>query len=371
MTEDISQEGKPPKISLRGVAMRFGDFYAVKDIDLDIRDGEYVTILGPSGCGKTTLIKTVSGIWKPTEGRVFIDGEDVTDVDIEDRDVGYVFQNIALFPNMDNLSNVQYGPRVKGMPKEERDGISNEYLALVKMLDRAGMLPSELSGGEMQKVAIARALSSGSKVLMLDEPLSALDTRVRTELRYDIRRIVKKLGITVLHVTHDQEEAMSVSDRIVLMKAGSIHDVGTPMDLYRSPTSIFAANFIGETNLLEGFVSGFTRKGRTMVHLRSGKEVRAEKTELPVGEAVVISCRPENVYPAKKGLSAEVLSVVFMGTYWRVRTLAETQDYIEYNVSSNLNPPEEGQEVFLVFNKKMTKVFIRPKEGLEEAIRLE
>ena len=178
--------------------MRFGDFYAVRDINLDINNGEYVTILGPSGCGKTTLIKVISGIWTPTEGKVFVDGMDVTNVPLEDRDVGYVFQNIALFPHMTLKENVAYSPRVKDQGEEAMESLSTEYLGLVNMLSRAGMLPKEISGGEQQKVAIARALASGSKMLMLDEPLSALDARVRVELRYELRRLVKKLGITVL-----------------------------------------------------------------------------------------------------------------------------------------------------------------------------
>jgi ABC-type Fe3+/spermidine/putrescine transport system ATPase subunit len=239
------------------------------------------------------------------------------------------------------------------------------------MFDRAGMFPSELSGGEQQKVSLARALASGSKMLMLDEPLSALDARVRVELRYEIRRLVKKLGITVLHVTHDQEEAMAVSDRIILMRAGGIHEVGTPLDLYRNPASIFAAYFIGETNLLECTVAGKTRTGKTVVRLRGGLNVRAAKSNFDEGDPVVISVRPENVYTANDGLEAKVVRVVFMGTYWKVRTLAETSDYIDYNVSSNDEVPAVGDKVFLVFNKKATKVFARPEEGLEEAIKLE
>jgi ABC-type Fe3+/spermidine/putrescine transport system ATPase subunit len=359
------------KIKLENVSMKFGDFYAVKNISLSISKGEYLTVLGPSGCGKTTLIKVISGIWKPTEGRVFVDGEDVTDIPIEDRDTGYVFQNIALFPNMTIKDNVGYSPRVRDLPEEEIDQIAKDNLELVKMFDRAGMFPSELSGGEQQKVALARALASGSKMLMLDEPLSALDARVRVELRYEIRRLVKKLGITVLHVTHDQEEAMSVSDRIILMRAGGIQEVGTPLDMYRNPSSIFAAYFIGETNLLECTVSGKTKLGKTVIRLREGQIIRASKSNFLEGDPVVISVRPENVYTANDGLKAEVIGSVFMGTYWRIRTQAETGDYIDYNVSSNDEVPQTGDSVCLVFNKKATKVFARPEEGLEEAIKLE
>jgi len=359
------------KIKLENISMKFGDLYAVRNINLTIDKGEYLTILGPSGCGKTTLIKVIAGIWTPTEGKVIVDDEDVTNIPIEDRDTGYVFQNIALFPNMTIEDNVGYSPRVRDLGENVTDDTAKEYLELVKMFDRVGMFPKELSGGEQQKVAIARALASGSKMLMLDEPLSALDARVRVELRYDIRRLVKKLGITVLHVTHDQEEAMSVSDRIILMRAGGIHEVGTPLDMYRNPHSIFAAYFIGETNLIECAVTGKTKTGKTMVRLRGGQTIRAAKSDFDKGDAVVISVRPENVYTAKDGLKAEVLSVVFMGAYWRVRTLAETSDYVDYNVSSNDEIPRVGSKVYLVFNKRATKVFARPEEGLEEAIKLE
>ena len=359
------------KIKLDNISMRFGNLYAVKNISLSISKGEYLTILGPSGCGKTTLIKVISGILTPTEGKVFVDGEDVTNVPIEDRDTGYVFQNIALFPNMTIEENVGYSPRVRDMPEEEIDHIAKDHLELVKMFERAGMLPSELSGGEQQKVSIARALASGSKMLMLDEPFSALDARVRVELRYEIRRLVKKLGITVLHVTHDQEEAMSVSDRIILMRAGGIQEVGTPLDMYRNPNSIFTAYFIGETNLMECTVSGKTKTGKTVIRLRGGQTVRASKSNFDDGDPVVISVRPENVYTANDGLKAKVIGVVFMGTYWKIRTRAETSDYIDYNISSNDEVPQIGDEVHLVFNKKARKVFARPQEGLEEAIKLE
>lgn len=359
------------KIKLENVSMKFGDLYAVRDVNISIAKGEYLTILGPSGCGKTTLIKVIAGIWTPTEGKVIVDGEDVTHVPMEDRDTGYVFQNIALFPNMTIKENVGYSPRVKDLQEEEIETISKEHLELVKMFDRAGLFPNELSGGEQQKVAIARALASGSKMLMLDEPLSALDARVRVELRYEIRRLVKKLGITVLHVTHDQEEAMSVSDRIILMRAGGIQEIGTPLNIYRNPGSIFAAYFIGETNLIECTVSKKTKAGKTGIRLRGGQIVRAAKSNFDVGDPVVISVRPENVYTANDGLKAEVIGVVFMGTYWKIRTLAETSDYIDYNISANDEVPEVGDRVYLVFNKKATKVFPRPKEGLEEAIKLE
>lgn len=359
-----------PRVSLESISMRFGDITAVSNIDLVIKDGEYVTILGPSGCGKTTLIKMISGILVPTEGRILIDGKDVTGLPMEDRDNGYVFQNIALFPHLNLEKNVAYGQRVRDRPKETQQEVSHRYLELVNMLDRMQMLPGELSGGEQQKVAIARALASGSRLLLLDEPLSALDARVRVDLRYDIRRLVKDLGITVIHVTHDQEEAMSVSDRIVLMRNGGIVESDAPMNLYRTPNNIFTAYFIGETNLLLGAVSRRDEKN-VYVMLRDGSEVRVKETPFKRHDAVVLSVRPEYVYTANEGLKAEVEEIIFMGTYWRIRTTAVSEDKVEYNVPIDSELPCIGDEVFLVFNRKMTMVYERPRQGLEEAIKLE
>ncbi len=360
-----------PHIRLENITMRFGDITAVSDIDLEIRDGEYVTILGPSGCGKTTLIKIVAGILRPTDGKIFVDGKDVTKVPLEDRDTGYVFQNIALFPHMTIRGNAEYGPKVHSVEEGQAESTADEYLRLVDMLDKAGHFPKELSGGDQQKAALARALASGSRMLMLDEPLSALDARVRMELRYEIRRIVKRLGITVLHVTHDQEEAMSVSDRIILMRKGRIFETGTPLDMYRSPKSIFAAYFIGETNLMECTVESKRKGGGVILRLRNDVPVNVSKSKANVGEIAILSVRPEHVYTATDGLRAQVRDVVFMGTYWRVRTEAESQDYVDYNIPADSEVPETGEQVYLVFNKKASRVFKRPKEGLTEAIKLE
>ena len=206
---------------------------------------------------------------------------------------------------------------------------------------------------------------------MLDEPLSALDARVRVELRYELRRIVKKLGITVLHVTHDQEEAMSVSDRIVLMRYGAIAESGAPLDIYRRPKSVFAANFIGETNLFECTVSDWSKSGKTRVTMRGGREIRVSRTDFRPGDAVVVSVRPEHVRPDEDGIEAKVRSVSFRGVYWRVRTMAESSDYIEYDVPADGEVPEVGDTVRLSFDRNASVVFPRPEGGIEEEIRLE
>jgi ABC-type Fe3+/spermidine/putrescine transport system ATPase subunit len=360
-----------PEVSLQRITMRFGKVLAVDEVDLTIADGEYVTILGPSGCGKTTLIRVIAGILEPTQGEVFIGGKSMKGVPIEERDLGYVFQNIALFPHMTVKMNAAYGPTVKDRPIEEREKIARKYLEMVKLLDKMGMFPSELCGGEQQKASLARALATGAKLLLLDEPLSALDARVRVDLRYELRRIAKNLGLTVVHVTHDQEEAMSVSDRIVVMRAGGIVESGTPEQLYTRPRDVFTANFVGETNLLEGWVKE-RHEGGSMIELRDNSVIMVERCDPFVGEAVVVSVRPEFVFPFTDGLLSRIEYLTYMGTYWRVSARSQSNDMVEFDIPSiegKLYRP--GQEVYLMFNRKAAVVYPRPIEGLTEAVKLE
>ena len=347
----------------------------IREVSFTIDEPGFVCIIGPNGVGKSTLIKCINGIIKPTEGSVRVLGRDVGDYGLKElaRVVGYVPVMTNDFNVMTVLDTVLLGRYSRQRWKTTAEDVDIAYKALEVMeIPHLAMRNfNELSAGQHQKVAIARALASGSRMLMLDEPLSALDARVRMELRYEIRRLVKKLGITVLHVTHDQEEAMSVSDRIVLMRYGTIAESGSPLDIYRKPSSVFAANFIGETNLMECTVSDRSKNGKTKVKLRGGREMRASKTDFNVGDPVVISVRPEHVYSANDGLEATVESIVFMGTYWRIRTLAESRDYVEYNVPADEEIPEVGDTVHLVFNKKAVTVFARPQGGIEEEIRLE
>lgn len=360
-----------PEVVLENITMRWGNVVAAEDVNLRIHDGEYVTILGPSGCGKTTLVRIIAGILKQTKGEVYIDGKSMANVPTEERDIGYVFQNIALFPHFDVLENVSYGPRVRNFDKAEWEKISHKYLELVKLLDKMEMFPSELCGGEQQKVSLARALSTGAKLLLLDEPLSALDARVRVDLRYDLRRLVKSLGLTTLHVTHDQEEAMSVSDRIVLMRNGRIVESDTPENMYMHPRSIFSANFIGETNLLEGVVKKADAVS-TVVELRDGTLVDAVPTEFNDGDPVVVSVRPENVYPGAVGLHAVVYSVTFVGTYLRVMAEADSDDRVEFDVPTTLEREyNKGDDVNLTIDKRSTIVYARTPGGIGEATRLE
>ena len=360
-----------PQVELKGIGKNFGKVVASADIDLTIADKEYVTILGPSGCGKTTLIRMVAGILEPTSGKVLIGGKDMAGVPVEERDIGYVFQNIALFPHLNALGNVSYGPIVRNMGPENVQQVPRRYLELVKLLDRMNMFPGELSGGEQQKVSLARALASGAKLLLLDEPLSALDARVRMDLRYELRRLTKDLGLTVIHVTHDQEEAMTVSDRIVLMRNGRIVEVNTPEQLYQAPEHLFTANFVGETNLLEGVVVE-VRSEMSLVELRDGTVVEAKPSNFRSGDAVVLSIRPERVHPATEGLHAVVEKITFMGTYIRITVETDSEDTVEFDVTTSEDRDYNvGNDVYLIWSRRSGIIYPRPREGVAEAIKLE
>ncbi len=360
-----------PEVVLENISKMYGSVVASKDINLTIHDKEYVTILGPSGCGKTTLIRIIAGILEPSKGKVYIDGMNMGGVPIEERGIGYVFQNIALFPHMAARENVSYGPIVHDVERKEAQQISQKYLEMVRLLDRMNMFPSKLSGGEQQKVSLARALATGAKLLLLDEPLSALDARVRMDLRYELRRLAKSLGLTVLHVTHDQEEAMTVSDRIVLMRNGQIVESNTPEMLYRKPQSIFTANFIGETNLFEGVVKGGD-KDSTLVYLRGGDIIVVGPSEFESGEPVVFAIRPERVHVAETGLHAAVKSVTFVGTYYRISAETDAGDAVGFDApSTDGRVYNVGDDVHLAWSKGSGILYKRPPEGVAEAIKLE
>src|SRR5512136_1641620 len=261
-----------PDVRIENVTKRFGKFLAVNNVSLHVRDKEYFALLGPSGCGKTTLLRLIAGLIRPDEGDIYIGDKLVNDVPPEDRDIGFVFQTFALFPHMNVWNNVIYGPRVKGFDMKKAATIGDEVLEMVRLHERLDAFPNELSGGMMQRIAVARALAAGARLLLLDEPLGQLDAKVRNELRYDIRKMAKDLELTAIHVTHDQSEAMAISDRIAVMKKGTVKQIGTPSDLYMSPQNIFVANFIGESNFFEGYVADQTGKDM-LIELRGGIRV--------------------------------------------------------------------------------------------------
>jgi iron(III) transport system ATP-binding protein len=271
-------------IEFRGVEKRYGETLAVAGIDLAIARGELVTLLGPSGCGKTTTLRLIAGLELPSAGRILIAGRDVSRESASARNVGMVFQSYALFPHMSVLDNVAYAPMIRGGARAEAQARAHEILAMLGLAGLERRLPSELSGGQQQRVAVARAIVQQPDVLLFDEPLSNVDAKLRRRVRAEIRDLQQRFGLTAVYVTHDQEEALAVSDRIVVMDDGRIAQVGTPRDLYDRPNSRFVADFIGDANLIEGRVDGGT--------------FRAGDLALPIDGAdgpALISVRPERI----------------------------------------------------------------------------
>jgi len=368
-----------PEVKLKNVSKTFdkGRIIAVDHIDLHVRDREYLTLLGPSGCGKTTTLRMIAGLELPDEGEISIGEKLVSDLPPEYRDIGYVFQEYALFPHMDVWNNVTYGPRVKGWEDEKSERIGREMLELVRLFERTDAFPSELSGGMRQRVALARALSSGSKLLLLDEPLGALDAKIRTALRYEIRKLVKDLQLTAIHVTHDQAEAMAISDRIAVMRKGKILQVGTSQELYLNPQHIFVANFVGESNFLEGYVADRADHKLT-VELRGGISVKSLNQHHKKGEKVVVAIRPE-VLSIMKGEKSGVNSIGgniegfrFEGNNVRYEIRLQNEDMIVV-VRPALMAEwlGVGEKVTVAFPVEKSFVFSYPERGLRTELALE
>jgi ABC-type Fe3+/spermidine/putrescine transport system ATPase subunit len=361
-----------PKIRVVNVTKKFGKIMAVDDVSLEIQDKEYFSLLGPSGCGKTTLLRLIAGLIEPDKGEIYIGDKLVNDVPPEDRDIGFVFQTFALFPHMDVWDNVTYGPKVKGFNIQKAKTIGHEVLELVKLHERLDAFPNELSGGMMQRIAVARALAAGAKTLLLDEPLGQLDAKVRNEIRYEIRKMAKDLGLTAIHVTHDQAEAMSISDRIAVMRKGRVLQVGTPEELYMAPNSIFVAHFIGESNFLEGHIVD-TSDGIFTVELRGALKVKAVAKKGKNGDRVVLAVRPE-AFRIEKGarrtgnsLLGTVERVTFEGNNVRYDVRLENQDSVVI-VQPSLTDEwfNAEQKVTLSFEPEKAHIFAYPETGLKE-----
>jgi iron(III) transport system ATP-binding protein len=354
---------RPPYLRVRDVAKRFGSFEALRDIDLDVAEGEFVAFLGPSGCGKTTLLRAVAGLDVQSEGTIEQAGRDISSLPVGRRDLGIVFQSYALFPNLTVAQNVGYGLVNRGMPRAEIRARVDELLSLVGLTEHAAKHPVQLSGGQQQRVALARALATSPGLLLLDEPLSALDAKVRVRLREEIRGLQRRLGVTTIMVTHDQEEALAMADRIVVMNHGVIEQVGTPEEIYRRPSTAFVADFVGTMSFLDATVTGprAARTGRLDLAC-------ADDRGVPPGTRVRIGLRPEEV--RVRGVAAEdanavavrVTGLEFLGSFCRARLEpeVETEGPLCADFSANLIRDlgvAEGARILVALPPESLRVF--------------
>lgn len=311
-------------LTLSNISKQFGDSYAVQDFNLEVKKGEFVSFLGPSGCGKTTTLRMVAGFETPTNGSITLDGADITDKSPNQRNMGMIFQSYALFPNMTVSQNIGFGLRVRKSSKSEVRERVKEMVSLVNLEKHVDKYPYQLSGGQQQRVSLARALAIRPNVLLLDEPLSALDAKIRVSLRAQIREIQKRLGITAIFVTHDQEEALSISDRIVVMYEGNVEQVGTPFDIYNFPKTPFVANFVGSLNTA---VAEVIDPAKGLLNLDGVQLASAAKMDgLMQGDKVRIAIRPERFSFASEGKKANVVdcrieNITFLGSVVRVHIL--------------------------------------------------
>ena len=363
-----------PEVKVVNLTKKFGNITALNNINLEIHDKEYFSLLGPSGCGKTTLLRLIAGLIEPTNGEIYIENRRVDNIPPEDREIGFVFQTFALFPHMSVWENVLYGPKVKNFNLREAEAVGDEVLEMVKLHERLDAFPGELSGGMMQRTAVARALAAGAKTLLLDEPLGQLDAKVRNEIRYEIRKMAKDLGLTAIHVTHDQAEAMSISDRIAVMKKGKVVQVGSPQELYMNPKSLFVAHFIGESNFIEGSIS--KAEGEDLeIELRGGSKVHAICKDPPKNSQIILAVRPE-VFTIDRGrvrkynsLSGKIDKVTFEGTFIRYVVRLKSEDLVVV-IKPSLAEAwfDVGSEVTVSFAPEKTHIFSYPKGGLMEEL---
>jgi iron(III) transport system ATP-binding protein len=319
--DQTKSNGNGPYLDIQHMTKTFGDLVALNDVSLTVSEGEFVCLLGPSGCGKTTLLRIIAGLEQQNTGEIYQTGKNISRLPPRDRDYGIVFQSYALFPNLTAWGNIAYGLQNRKVPKEQIAERVTELLKLVGLPDVGKKYPSQLSGGQQQRIALARALATSPGLLLLDEPLSALDARVRVSLRLEIKHLQQRLGITTVFVTHDQEEALVMADRIVVMNQGTIEQVGSPEEIYRRPASPFVADFVGAMNFLPGSIA------------EDGKSVRvgdltlacSEAHQLGRDEAVTIALRPEDIRIDIKQPSAGnnigrtlVKEAEFLGAFYRL-----------------------------------------------------
>lgn len=355
-------------VELQNVTKDFEDFRAVDNISLQIKQGEFLTLLGPSGCGKTTTLRMIAGFEKPTEGNILIDGKVVNDVEPYHREINTVFQHYSLFPHMTIFNNVAFGLKMKKVPKDEIEERVEKVLKMVQLSEYRDRKPDQLSGGQKQRIAIARAIVNNPQVLLLDEPLGALDLKLRKQMQLELKHLQQSLGITFIYVTHDQEEALTMSDRIVVMNEGKIEQVDEPREIYENPKTLFVANFIGDTNIISGKVKDVTDTGVTITIANSDIQLN-ETGDYRADEDISISIRPEKVYFTNEPIEnqphveAKIVESIYLGSFTKV--VAELSDGQNVVVqTANGQKYKDGDTAYLTWEANNCLIYDTEKETI-------
>ena len=348
-------------LTLEGLTKAYDRELVLKGVDLDVQPGEFVTLLGPSGCGKTTTLRIIAGLMAPDTGRVLLEGKDITHLAPEKRDVNTVFQNYALFPHMSVEKNISYGLRIKGMKRPEWQEKVSEMLRLVQLEGYEKRMPAQLSGGQRQRVAIARAVVLNPKLLLLDEPLGALDLKLRRQMQVELKSIQQRLGIAFVYITHDQEEALNMSDRIAVMRDGVIDQVGTSEEIYERPATRFTADFIGQTNLLDCTVAE-AGDGNIILEYAGEKLPALCRFDVKTGDSVALSLRMERLSFGPEPMDGCALSGTLVSRHYAggsMRAVIRLKDGREVSVqcqTAERARGDIGQDVFLCWNPEEAPV---------------
>jgi ABC-type Fe3+/spermidine/putrescine transport system ATPase subunit len=362
-----------PTVQLVGLRKSFGDIKAADGLDLEVKDGEYLCLLGPTGAGKTTTLRIISGLLRPDHGEVLLNGKDCSNMEVEDRKAALLSQTYALFPNLTVEDNIMFGLNIRGADEGVKEQVLISMLDLVRLSGRSDAYPSELSGGMQQRTALARALASGADLLLLDEPLRALDARLRISLRKELRSLVKSLKMTAIHVTHDHDEALVMADRVAIIRDGRILQVGTPKEIWDQPATPFVANFVGQSNFFVGEV--VQSSPFTILRTKEGVEIKGRPSDLPPGSEAVLGVKIGNTDVSRDRpgfLSAKVERIIFEGRNLHLDLMMADGQYISAKVPSwRRGKVGQGDWVNVFWEEGKGTVFPLPPGGLENELKVE